>query len=199
MFKKIRFVASASLLYTATVGVSVYALATPPARQTFKTIPTPPTTATHEPSLPRLADVSDTPTHLSIPASSIDLIIDPGTYNPPTDTWTLSDTHAQFATITTPVNTRAGTTLIYGHATQAVLGKLAATTPSPGTIATITTQRGYKFRYTFVDSQTVSPSDTSVFDTAASGSPTLVVQTCTGTFSEWRTLYRFDFTGVDHP
>ena len=59
--------------------------------------------------------VEGEPVHLSIPRLNINLDIINGVYDPTTQTWTLTDNKAEYATITTEPNNESGNTLIYGH------------------------------------------------------------------------------------
>jgi len=156
-----------------------------------------PVTTPRKPAESRFVVVSGKPVRITIPDYAIDLAIDEGNYNPADSSWTLSDTNAQFATFTALANNHTGNTFIYGHATDIVFGKLAAAMPPVGTIALIYTDNNHVFSYRFSDAKTLTPSNTSVFDDTKSGKPTLTIQTCTGIFSEWRTMYRFDFIKVE--
>lgn len=198
MFTSIRFILSTSIAYTATLSVIGYALVAP---QHSQTIDTQRVIQSSLPvsSTPRPAVISGTPAHISLPSHAIDLPVDTGVYSPETHTWSLSDTRAQFATLTMPTNDSAGTTLIYGHATAAVFGALASSPPAVGTLAQVKATNGTIFSYTFTHSETLAPHDTSLFSDVTSGAPRLVLQTCTGAFSEWRTMYYFKFEGVAKP
>lgn len=136
------------------------------------------------------------PAAVSTPKLPSHVPIDDGSYNANDGSWTLSDTHAQFATMTQPANDHAGTTFIYGHGTDAVFGKIGSSSPPSGTIAEITTDNGHVFTYVLQAVKNYEPSDTSVLQDTTSGQPRLVVQTCTGAFSEWRTMFIFTFEKV---
>ena len=197
MLRSARFIISTSVLYAATLSVIGYAFVPDSPQQTRSNSnqqPSPPA-----PSTPRPAVISGTPTHIAIPSHNIDLQVQPGHYDSTSNTWTLSDTQAHYATLTPLINDTAGATLIYGHATDAVFGKLAALHPTVDTTARVTTTDGTIFSYTFTHSETLSPDDTSLFDDVTTGPPRLVLQTCTGIWSEWRTMYYFDFEGVARP
>jgi LPXTG-site transpeptidase (sortase) family protein len=145
----------------------------------------------HRPTAPSVVQVTGKPVRIVIPAAGIDLPVIDGNYDQTTGDWTLSDTNAQFATITTPANNISGDTFIYGHGTDAVFGRLASAPLPAGSEATLYTDNGYNFTYTFQSMRNMTPNDTSVFD--YQGPPILTVQTCTGTFSEWRTMYQFGY------
>lgn len=139
--------------------------------------------------------VSGKPVRVTVPDYAIDLPVDDGYYNESNGSWTLSDTHAQYAMMTTLANNISGNTLVYGHGTDAVFGKLGANTPAVGTAAYIYTNNGHVFMYKFIDARSLTPNDVSVL-TEQNSPATLTLQTCTGVFSEWRTMFRFQFVGI---
>lgn len=135
--------------------------------------------------------VQGIPRAISLTRLGINLPVADGFYNQKTGEWTLSDSSAFFATPTSPVNTSSGTTLIYGHATINIFGKLF--TLRAGDIATITTDNGYVFSYAYMRREVVQPTDTSkIF---ADGQPQLILQTCSGIWSESRTFFYFSLSG----
>lgn len=144
---------------------------------------------------PNVPLVTGFPVSISIPGSrpalNINVGIIPGYYNKNTNGWTLSDTDAQFATISTQPNNISGNTFIYGHYRPNVFAYLHLITP--GTIATITTNNGYQFNYKFVTTYAVSPTDTSVL--SYSGDPVLTIQTCSGSFFQNRQMFIFSYDG----
>ena len=193
MLRKIRFIASVSSVYLLTVGVLGYLIASaiPVAHaEVPRTVQRP-----HIPTKPKFVLVAGKPVRLVIPDYAIDLPVDEGYYDSASATWTLSETHAQFAMMTTLANNASGNTFIYGHGTDAVFGKLGATTPLPGTEALIYTDTNRVLSYRFQDARNLTPNDTSVFDDY-NGPSTLTIQTCTGSLSEWRTMFRFTFEKV---
>lgn len=137
------------------------------------------------------------PVRIIIPARNIDLAIDDGHYDPIAKTWTLSPNHAQFAVMTSRANDQSGTTFIYGHGTDAVFGKIGSNQPPAGTEAIVHTENGHIFRYTLQSVRNLKPTDTSILRNTSVGPPQLVVQTCTGALSEWRTMFTFSFRKVD--
>lgn len=194
MMQRLGFIASTSLVYGATVAGVMYMLQPPlPAPSTVSR-----TTPSATPNVPvkfRSVLVSGAPTRIVIPDYGIDLAVDPGSYDAATGNWTLGDTRAYFAQITAPANNHAGNTLLYGHGTDTVFGKLGAATVAPGTTAWVDTAT-HRFTYRLVESRDVVPNDTSVFDDAGSGPPRLTVQTCVGSLSEWRRMFVFYFEKV---
>jgi len=135
------------------------------------------------------AVISGRPVRIAIPASGVDLPIDPGYYNVATGEWTLSGYRAQFAVSSALANNAAGDTFIYGHNNNYVFGALRHHTPLPDSPAIIYTDTGHVFTYIFVGSTSFVPDDTSAL--TYSGPPMLTIQTCTGSLNEWRTMYRF--------
>lgn len=195
MLRKVRFFSSIALLYILTIGTvgsllySSHLFGTPVWAQ-------PKVVATHKPAPLPPKVISGKPVRIVIATANIDLQIDDGTYNSTDGSWTLSDTHAHYATMTALANDHAGTTFVYGHGTNAVFGRIGSNPPPSGTIAEIHTDNNRVFTYTLQTVKNHDPSDTSIFDDTTSGSPRLVVQTCTGAFSEWRTMFTFNFRGV---
>jgi len=141
--------------------------------------------------------ISGKPIRIVIPGASIDLSINEGRYYPSSNSWTTSPVNAEFATISMPANNHAGTTYIYGHGTDAVFGRIGEHTPPDGTLARIYTDNNHVFTYRLKSVRNIKPEDTSILDGLDKGSPQLLVQTCTGTFSEWRTIFDFTFENVD--
>lgn len=99
--------------------------------------------------------------------------------------------------MTSLANDHAGTTFIYGHGTDAVFGKIGTNHPAINTTARIYADNGHVFSYTLQEIRDFTPNDTSLFDDTSSGTPRLIVQTCTGIFSEWRTMFIFTFQKVE--
>ncbi|MDT4851091.1 Sortase domain protein [compost metagenome] len=143
---------------------------------------------------PAFIPISGKPVRLVIPDSNIDLPIDEGFYNEADSSWTLSDSRLQYAMMTMLANNHSGNTFIYGHATDQVLGRLAKHPPVAGALAQVYTDNGNIFTYAFESSRSLTPDDTSIF--TYTGRPILTVQTCTGSISEWRTMFTFTFEKV---
>lgn len=143
--------------------------------------------------------VSGIPDRIVIPDSSydgtvVDLPIDPGYYNASTATWTLSGYRAQFAMTSSLANNFGGETYIYGHNNDYVFGALRHVTPVVGSTALLYTTNGHIFSYTFVEASSIAPDMTSVLE--YNGPPIMVIQTCTGSFNEVRTLYYYNFQSL---
>lgn len=139
---------------------------------------------------------SGKPTRITIPSVGIDLPVDAGRYDKASKTWSLSPDHAQFATMSALANNQKGATFIYGHGTDAVFGKIGSDHPPIGTIAYIYTDNNHVFTYKLYAIQDKAPTDTQILKQLQSGPPRLVIQTCTGVFSEWRTMFLFSFEKV---
>lgn len=195
MLQKIRFFSSVGVLYIATLGTiggilysshlfgsPVWAKSEPVYE---KPVPLPPRV------------ISGKPVKIIIESASIDLLVDAGTYNESDGSWTLSDTRAQYATMTPNANDHSGATFIYGHGTYAVFGRIGTHPPPAGTIAKLVTDNGKVFVYALQEVKDYNPDDVSLFAGMANGSPRLIVQTCTGAFSQWRTMFTFRFERIE--
>ena len=141
---------------------------------------------------PEAAVISGIPVRLTIPSLSIDLSVDKGQYDPATG-WTLHDLRAYYAIYSAPANDQEGNTFIYGHNNYQTLGAIKSITP--GTLATIYTDNGHIFDYSFVSYSFAQPDDLSVF--SYKGKPILTVQTCTGVWNESRGMFKFDLLKVE--
>lgn len=133
-----------------------------------------------------------TPVRVVVPTLGIDEQVHQGIFDPVSQEWTLSDEVAYFAVGSTPANDSNGTTIIYGHAKPAMFEPLRNV--SPGTIVEVYTDNGKIFSYTYSSMKEVDPTDTSVFKDT--GPPTVVLQTCSGPWDQYRALYSFDFVGM---
>lgn len=136
--------------------------------------------------------IDGTPVHIAVPSVGISVNVIPGYYYPATKSWTLSPTHAQYATVTVKPNNKEGDTFIYAHDLPNLFYNLFKIVP--GAQAIITTDNGHTFTYTFTSSTITTPSDTRLFD--YKGKPILILQTCTGQWYQNRQLYVFDYTEV---
>lgn len=138
-----------------------------------------------------IAFVSGQPNRIVIPDSNVDLPVDAGYYDATTGEWTLAGLRAQFATISAPANNQSGETFIYGHNNNSVFGALRHNTPVVGAQALVYADNGRVFSYRYSTAETVGPNDVSILDYI--GAPELVIQTCTGSLNELRTMYHFSF------
>ncbi len=138
------------------------------------------------------ATISGLPAHIDIPSVGISDDIDLGYYNKSTQTWSLSLTNAEYATITPEPNNGGGNTFIYGHNRWAVFYKLLKV--QPGDEAIITTTNNHQFTYKMVGQRTTQPNDNSLF--TYQGPPILTLQTCSGLWYQNRSLFVFDLVKV---
>lgn len=152
----------------------------------------PKVTLNAKPAVAPSQTIAGHPNHILVPSVGISLPLVDGYYNAKDGSWTLSSTKAQFAAATPQPNNASGNTFIYGHATNEVFGRLPNI--KAGAEVIITTDNGYKFTYRFTNSVVVSPTDTAVL--AATNTPTLTMQTCTGLWSQYRQMFHFDFVSV---
>ena len=136
---------------------------------------------------------SGVPIRISIPAIDIDRPILPGNYNEISGIWELSDGGIHFAAPSSPVNDYSGNSLIYGHNSRLVLGKLVDLKQDDK--VQIITDNNLKFTYSLAGHKDSSPSDTTLFN--ENGPPTLILQTCSGLFNEIRSLYIFNLENVE--
>ena len=196
MLQKIRFTVSISLIYVITIGTIAGLLQSSHLFGTPVQADVPPHIVHHKPVVLPPKVISGKPNRIVISTAGIDLPIDDGTYDPATNTWTLSKTHAQFAVMTAPANDHAGTTFVYGHGTDAVFGKIGTNRPPAGTVAQLYTDSNHIFFYTLQVVRDYQPTDTSLLDDTADGPPRLIIQTCTGALSQWRTMFIFTFDKV---
>lgn len=194
MLRKLRFIASISLIYIATIGTIAGIL------QSSRFLVHP---VVAEQAMPRQQKIikkpvviRGKPVRIAIETTRINLPLIDGSYDASTDSWTLSKTEAQFATMSSPANDQQGTTFIYGHGTAPVFGEISEQHPAMGTLARITTDSGRVFTYSLIDIHDYTPNDTSVLEDLESGAPRLIVQTCSGAFSQWRTMFVFEYKSV---
>jgi len=132
--------------------------------------------------------ISGKPVRIYIPSLDIDIPVIDGFYNAKSQTWTLTNDKAQYATITPEANNEAGNTFIYGHNRREVFSKLARI--KPGEQAVIYTDNGHRFTYNFRTSVETDPYDDSLFH--YQGAPILTLQTCSGIWYQNRQLFTFD-------
>jgi LPXTG-site transpeptidase (sortase) family protein len=137
--------------------------------------------------------VAGTPTHILIPSAGINLKVIPGYYYPSSASWTLSLNDAQYGVMTAKANNKEGLTYIYAHYRKNVFMTLAKV--KTGDQVYVTTDNGHTFTYSYRNSITTSPNDTSIFK--YQGKPILVLQTCSGAWYQNRQLFIFDLQKVN--
>lgn len=131
--------------------------------------------------------IQGTPVHIEVAAVDINVQVENGYYNAQNGKWTLNDASAFYGTMTPPANSETGNTFIYGHNANNIFGNLRDA--KEGIEAIVTTDNGYKFYYTLESFKAVSPNDVSLIQPTEA--PTLTLQTCSGTWYQFRTLYTF--------
>lgn len=129
------------------------------------------------------------PIQIKIKSLGINLPVTDGEYNEQTGAWTLSDTHANYAVMSTPANNQGGSTFIYGHYKEGVFDNLHDLTA--GDKAVLITDNGYKFTYVFRSSHVVDPYNGSLLNYR--GKPILHLQTCSGAWMQNRQIFVLDF------
>lgn len=198
MLQKIQFFSSICILYILTIGtiggllLSSQFAGTPTRAKQPQVAPV--TFQSIQPAPPQ--KVTAIPVRVVLPDSGIDLQVIDGIYNDTDGSWTLSENNAHYAAMSAPANNTSGTTFIYGHGTDAVFGKIGANHPVMGSKAILYGSYRQAFTYTLREIKNFEPSDTSMFADMQSGAPRLIIQTCTGIFSEWRTMFIYDFEGA---
>ena len=138
------------------------------------------------------ATISGQPVSISIPSVNINIPVDPGVYNPKNQTWTLSLTNAEYATITPLPNNQEGNTFIYGHNRWQVFYRLLKA--NIGDEAIIKTSNNHTFIYKMVAEKVTQPNDLSLFK--YNGPPILTLQTCSGLIYQNRQFFIFNLVSV---
>jgi LPXTG-site transpeptidase (sortase) family protein len=190
LLQRIRFYMSGALLYGLSIACIGFALHTPRVAASTVTLAKKVTVT----AAPKITVISGRPVRIVIPSEDVDLPLIPGTYDRADDSWTLSGYEAQFASSSTPANNVGGETFIYGHNNDYVFGALRHVTPTVGAEALVYTENRHIFAYKFQKTWSVGPDDVTTID--YQGPPVLLIQTCTGSLNELRTMYLFDFEKV---
>ena len=144
------------------------------------------------PLAPRLA-VQGIPVRIAVPSLGIDLPVRTERYDEASGTWPVDNSGAFYADTSVPVNDNNGVTLIYAHAQSGLFDVLPSINADAE--ALVTTDNGHIFHYRFASMQAVDPGDVSVF--RVSGPPQLVLQTCTGDWSQYRALFNFNLQSIE--
>lgn len=137
--------------------------------------------------IPEAKPVVGTAKRIVVPSVGIDSTVREGSYDSDSHSWSIDTKSAFYATMTVPVNNTNGSTLIYGHAGWGIFDTLPKV--KKGAKATVYTKEGYKFVYVFESNRQVEPTDVSAL--TDTGSPKLILQTCSGAFDTYRTLVTF--------
>lgn len=122
-----------------------------------------------------------------VPSVGIDIAVREGSYDSDSHSWSIDTESAFHASNTVPVNNTNGTALIYGHAGWGIFDTLPKV--RKGAEATVHTKEGYRFVYTYESNRQVEPTDVRAL--TETGSPKLILQTCSGAFDTYRTLVTF--------
>ncbi len=193
--KLARYYSSVTLLYAGTLLFAAYLFNPSIFHQTVQSR----SALDNTPSQPMAEELSRVikvgqPVRLIIERLGMDLPVEAGYYNPDDGSWTLADGKkiSYFAMPSSLLNDYSGSTMIYGHNNRFVFGPLDKLIP--GDIATVHAGNNHVFKYTFTSSVALKPDDVSVFD--YQGPPQLSLQTCTGNWYEWRTMYYFNLAEV---
>lgn len=186
LIRKVKFYGSVGALYALTLLFALQAFNI----QIFK--PAPVNSAmvfaeTPPPPPPERVVIAAKPVRIVSERIGLDLPVSDGVYDPVKQTWTLSDNHAHFATLSAVPNDFQGNTLIYGHNYDWVFGILEYL--RPGDTLQLYGEDGRVFQYVYQDTQKLTPEDNSVF--RYDGVPSVTVQTCSGRFNESRQMYNF--------
>lgn len=196
MLRKIYFISSIATIYILTLGSIGALLYSSHMLGISAQAVTEPEPISIRPTAKIPKALSGKPVRITIADRQIDLTVQDGGYDYATRSWILSETNAQFAVTSSPANDHEGATFIYGHGTDAVFGKIGSNPPPSGTLAQLFTDNGHVFSYELQTVQNLKPTDTWILKNTHQGLPRLIVQTCTGAFSEWRTMFTFTFKEV---
>lgn len=140
--------------------------------------------------------ISGKPIRIALSSRGIDLPVADGGYDTSSKTWSLRPDKAMFATMSSQPNNEMGMTFIYGHGTDTVFGKIGSNHPPIGSTADIYTDNGHVFSYKLNAIEDLTPTDTWILRNQKIGPPRLLIQTCTGAYSQWRTMFEYSYTSV---
>jgi LPXTG-site transpeptidase (sortase) family protein len=149
----------------------------------------PQSTSTVQAAAPKSATISGQPNHISVPSLGMSIPVIPGYYYQATKEWTLTLSDVQYATITPPPNNASGNTYLYRPEVFARLHLIKI-----GADVVITTTNEHTFTYQLESVHSTIPTDDSLFH--YQGPPILTIQTCTGTFFQYRQLFTFKLVGA---
>jgi LPXTG-site transpeptidase (sortase) family protein len=134
------------------------------------------------------------PISFAVERLNIALPVKDGAYSADIGGWTLSDDAVYYAQMTALPNNQRGSTLIYGHNQDKVIARLSDLVV--GDLATITTENGHIFKYTYVSDAIVPPDLTTIlYDNP--DQPRLTVMTCEGIWSQTRRLMYFNLVEAE--
>ena len=139
--------------------------------------------------------ISGIPKRIVVPSLGIDLSITVGTYQSYKNTWTVAKSEANYATNSPLVNNQSGKTIVYGHATNKVFGKLKNL--ADGDNVYVYTDSNI-FVYAKASSVVIKPTDTDLFETIYNGPPMLGLLTCDGLWFQNRLLITLSLMEVQY-
>lgn len=187
--KRAGFIALIALSLTGIIGGSFAIFALWPREQTQVYADT----HANTPVPHALTPISFTPSALTIPHLGLSLQIDQGSYDTHSQTWTLND-HDAFINAAQPIaSSQDGAPLvfIYGHNTNAVLGRTVSLQPGD---TLLLTDGEHTLTYRFTQAFLVEPTDTNVVTDPSNGN--LALLSCNGLLSETRRVMYFDLIGA---
>jgi len=145
----------------------------------------------------KIVPVTDEPLQMAVPSLDLTLNIAQGSYDPVLKSWSLNDTDV-FIDANQPFlssQTDAPLAFLYGHNTDAVLGR--TTGLQPGDEVVFKTKDSHRFTYGFTQAFTVEPSNTDVITDTQYGQ--LALLSCDGLFDERRRIMYFTLKKVETP
>lgn len=132
---------------------------------------------------------------LSLPSLGRTYDVVDGTYDSTTGEWGfINDKNVYFAPMSMRPNNKEGATLLYGHAKSSVFGVLPNLKAEDKAIVKL--ESGQELHYALTSTKVIKPEQGAAVINN-SGAPTLILQTCTGIWSQDRALYNFTLTGVE--
>ena len=134
-------------------------------------------------------EIAGKPVRILLPRLNIDISVVDGSYSASSNSWSVAQSTANYATNTVPVNNVKDQTLIYGHWSKEVFGPTKQL--EPGDIMYVYTDNQHIFSYKFTGSTIVRPTDTQLFS-ELQGEPGLILMTCDGAWANDRRLMRFE-------
>ena len=140
-------------------------------------------------------EIQGMPVRLVSDAVSIDLPVLPGEFDASTQTWTLTDNEAYFATVSQQPGTKPGTTFIYGHNRQSAFAPLSGIKVDD--TVTLTLEDNTQLVYVYARDARVTPESTQIIY-EKSEIPQLVLMTCEGLLSDVRRVMYFTLRDVNN-
>lgn len=128
-------------------------------------------------------DIFGTPVAMTVERLGVSLRVLSGEFDTVTNTWSLTDTGAHYAAVSSLPGTRPGTTVIYGHNRAAVFAPLADLQVDD--VVQLTLSDGTTLDYRYARDAQVTPDAVDVLY-EASDVPQLVLLTCDGAWDQFR-------------